>query len=182
MKFRAKHFALLVPLLLTGCIFPKKQPQTAQAFAPPISTAPKPEFTHPDLPEADATIPTEPIESADDDDLPAKPVYHHHYPARPPQQTTSLPPAAPDPPAVSAIGELSTGEPSDLHHAVEESIASTEHGVNNIGRSLDGQEQKTVLQIRKFLEQAKEALNAGDIDGAKTLASKAKVLLSELTQ
>jgi hypothetical protein len=182
MTFRAKHFALLIPLLLTGCIFQKRHPQTVQAFAPPISTVPKPEPTHPELPEATATLPTEPIETGDDDDLPAKPVYHHHFSPKPPQQTTNVPPAAPDPPAVSAIGELSTGEPSDLYHAVDESIASTERGVNNIGRSLNSQEQKTVLQIREFLKQAKAALNAGDVDGAKTLASKAKVLLSELNQ
>jgi hypothetical protein len=184
MTFPAKHLALLVPLLLTGCIFHKNQSRSVQAFAPPVSKVPKPEPTHPDLPESATTIPTEPIESADDDDLPVRPVYHHRYSARPPQQTTNLPPATPasDPPAVSAIGELSTGEPSSLRHSVEESIASTDRGLNNIGRSLNFQEQKTAAQIHGFLRQAREALNAGDVDGAKTLASKAKVLLSELNQ
>jgi hypothetical protein len=83
---------------------------------------------------------------------------------------------------VSAIGQLSTGGPSDLLHAVQDSIASTERGLNNIGRSLNDQEQKTAAQIREFLKQAKDALNNNDVDGAKTLASKAKVLLSELNQ
>jgi hypothetical protein len=83
---------------------------------------------------------------------------------------------------VSAIGQISTGGPTDLRNSVDESITSTEHGLNNIGRSFNDQEQKTAAQIREFLKQARDALTAGDVAGAKTLASKAKVLLSELSQ
>jgi hypothetical protein len=49
-----------------------------------------------------------------------------------------------------------------------------------LNRSLNDQEQKTAAQIREFLKQAREALASGDVDGAHTLAAKAKVLLSEL--
>ena len=45
-----------------------------------------------------------------------------------------------------------------------------------------GSSFKTALQIHDFLKQAKEALLSGDVDGANTLARKAKVLLTELTQ
>jgi hypothetical protein len=45
---------------------------------------------------------------------------------------------------------------------------------------LNDQEQKTAEHIREFLKQAKAALASGDVDGASTLAAKAKVLLSEL--
>jgi ribosomal protein S20 len=41
-------------------------------------------------------------------------------------------------------------------------------------------EQKTAAHVRDFLKQAREALASGDVDGAHTLAAKAKVLLSEL--
>jgi hypothetical protein len=61
-------------------------------------------------------------------------------------------------------------------------IATTERGLNGITRSLNEQEQKTAAQIREFLKQAREALATNDVDGAHTLAVKAKVLLSELTQ
>jgi hypothetical protein len=182
MKLRAQHLAIMIPFLATGCLFHKKQPQPAQVMPPVASTAPKPETVHPDLPASATTIPAQPVPAQADTSLPAKPVSHHHrQQAKPPQQTATLP-ASTDPPAVSAIGNLSTGEPSDLRHSTDESIASTEHGLNTIGRSLNGQEQKTAAQIREFLKQAKDALAAGDLDGARTLASKAKALLSELNQ
>ena len=69
-----------------------------------------------------------------------------------------------------------------MRNQTEDSIVSTEHGVNKLNRQLSDQEQKTVAQIREFLKQAKAALTTGDVDGAHTLALKAKVLLGELNQ
>jgi len=120
-------------------------------------------------------------------------------PAPPPETKSSEQPAKPKPPArhkkpaatppqtpsntgVSAIGQLSSGDSSDLRRQTANSIAATEHGLNNIGRRLNGQEEKTAGQIREFLKQARAALNSGDVDGAHTLAAKAKVLLSELSR
>jgi hypothetical protein len=45
---------------------------------------------------------------------------------------------------------------------------------------LNDQELKTSAQIREFLKQARAALATSDVDGANTLALKAKVLLTEL--
>ena len=59
-------------------------------------------------------------------------------------------------------------------------IESTEKALNGINRKLNDQEQKTAAQIREFLKQAREAVTAGDMDGAHHLATKAKVLLDEL--
>jgi hypothetical protein len=83
---------------------------------------------------------------------------------------------------VSAIGQLSSGDPSDLRQQTVNSITATERGLSGIGRKLNDQEQKTAAQIREFLKQAKAALNSGDVDGAHTLAVKANVLLGELSQ
>jgi len=44
------------------------------------------------------------------------------------------------------------------------------------------QDQKTADQIREFLKQARAALASGDVDGARTLAAKAKALLDVLTE
>ena len=49
-------------------------------------------------------------------------------------------------------------------------------------RSLTSQEQETVNQIKDFLSKARQALSIDDLDGAKNLATKAKVLLDELTK
>ena len=86
------------------------------------------------------------------------------------------------PPEVSAEGKFTPTEPADLRQETSDSIAQTEKGLNGITRRLSDQEQKTRDQIREFLKQAKTALAAGDLDGAHTLALKAKVLLGELVQ
>jgi hypothetical protein len=39
-----------------------------------------------------------------------------------------------------------------------------------------------VAQIKEFLKQARTALGSGDVDGAHTLAVKAKVLFGEISQ
>jgi ribosomal protein S20 len=83
---------------------------------------------------------------------------------------------------VSAIGQLSSGDASDLRQQTINSITATERGLIGINRNLDNQEQKTAAQIREFLKQARSALNSGDVDGAHTLAVKAKVLLGELSR
>jgi hypothetical protein len=81
---------------------------------------------------------------------------------------------------VSAIGELSGGASGNQRTQTEEMINATEKGVNAINRKLSDSEVKTAAQIHEFLKQAREALTSGDVDGATTLAKKAKVLLAEL--
>ncbi|HUX27640.1 MAG TPA: hypothetical protein VMV39_02585 [Terracidiphilus sp.] len=107
-----------------------------------------------------------------------KPLVHHRKRA----VTKDVEEVASASPGVSAIGQLSTGDPSDLRGQTVDSIAATERTLNGINRKLNTQEEKTAAQIREFLKQAKAALNSGDVDGAHTLALKAKVLLAELSQ
>jgi ribosomal protein S20 len=67
-----------------------------------------------------------------------------------------------------------------MRQTTDDSIASTERTLNGITRKLNDQEQKTAAQVREYLKQARDALTSGDVDGAHTLALKAKVLLDEL--
>jgi len=182
MRLRARYAAWLLPLLLTACNpFHKTQPKQDQMFAPPVANLPRPPVDHPDLPEDAYTLPLEPIETDDDvDESPLAPVHHHHLP-HPAQSAANPPPAAEDS-SVSAIGQLSSGGPSDLHRQTDEAISNTERSLNSLGRSLNNPEQKTAAQIRAYLKQAREALITGDVDGAHTLVAKAKVLLNELIQ
>lgn len=86
---------------------------------------------------------------------------------------------------VSPIGQLSSGgtdASSQGHQDVERLITETENGLNSIKRSLNSAEQETSTQIKTFLTKAREHLADNDLDGAKTLANKAKVLLEELTK
>jgi hypothetical protein len=179
MKLRASSVVWLLPLFLSGCLFKPHRPIVAK-LPLPASTLPKPPVTHPEFPEEAIAIPLEPLET-DGDVYLEKPAVHHHKPPDKPIQVAENPPP-PEPPGVSAIGQLSSGEPTRTYHESFELIAATERGLKEINRPLSDQEKKTAAQIKQYLKQARQALNTGDVDGAATLAAKAQVLLRELTQ
>jgi outer membrane biosynthesis protein TonB len=184
MRTPAKRVALLLPLILTACVHKNDQAQN-QPLAPPIVDTPiiTPTPSPTELPPPVVTVPpaqapqiTPPPEP---EQKPAKKPVHHPKPDKTTEQAQA---ANTGTPAVSAIGQLSPGGSSDLRQQTVDSIASTEHGLKDINRTLSDQEQKTVTQIKEFLKQARTALTSGDVDGAHTLALKAKVLLGEISQ
>jgi hypothetical protein len=182
MNMRARNVAWLLPFFLTGCFHsPKAQIQQDQFFAP-LANLPKPPLVHAELPDEALVIPIQPLATDADMEQEPLPPAKHRRPPRPVQQAADTPPEPAETPGVSAIGELSSGEPSDMRLETLDWIAATERGLNGLGRTLSGQEQKTAAQIKEYLKQARDALNSGDVDGAHTLAAKAKVLLSELSQ
>jgi hypothetical protein len=180
MKLRASSVVWVLPLFLSGC-FLKQHKQVVAMLPLPASNLPKPEVTHPDFPEMAIAIPLESLETEPDSDIPARPPVRHHKPPDKPTQVAENP-APPESPGVSAIGQLSSGEPSTTYHASIELISATERGLKGINRPLSDQEKKTASQIKAYLKQARQALNSGDVDGASTLAAKAQVLLRELVQ
>jgi hypothetical protein len=177
MKLSARSAAWLLLLLLTGC-FHKTQVAQNQPFAPPIEDTPppKPEPAPTNLPPPEVTIPVQTqLEQITPPPEPVKKPARHKKPAN-----TNAQIASNGTPAVSAIGTLSTGDPPNVRQQTDDLIASTEKALNGITQKLNDPEQKTAAQIREFLKQARDALTAGDVDGAHTLALKAKVLLDEL--
>jgi hypothetical protein len=193
MKLHAKNAAwLLLPLFLTACLNrPHQQP--VQQFAPPVSTVPKPPPVHPELPESAVTIDSESLDTDTDAILEeaAKPVVPHRRPApkAPAEGADNAQPApgsaqpAEEAGEVPAIGTFSSGDPSntsDMRSETATWITDTERGLNNIGRTLNPEEQKTVAQIRQYIKQARKVLSSGDVEGAHTLAAKGKALLTEL--
>jgi hypothetical protein len=196
---RALWVLVMLPFL-QGC----HQKQTASVqpqTLPPIldSPPPRPATVSPaDLPPpvVGTTQPTEKKDTTKVVEPPKKPVRHVKKPTptpatetKPVQEaanTTPPPPAVVNQPvtatSVPAAGQLSGGASGDVKNETEDSINNTEKGLNGVTRSLSSNEAKTAAQIREFLKQARDALNTGDADGARTLVSKAKVLLTELTQ
>jgi hypothetical protein len=90
-----------------------------------------------------------------------------------------------EPAAASPIGELTTGDTAGQAQKgkdTNELITNTENGLNAIKRTLSTQEQETANQIKAFLDKARKAYTNQDLDGAFTLATKAKVLLDELNK
>jgi hypothetical protein len=171
---------LLLPLLLTGCIFKTTKTQT-EKLAPPIvdTPPPKPAPSPTDLPPPVVTVPVQtpaPPANAQTETKPKPPV-RHRKPTPAPDNTQQ---ASNGSPGVSAIGQLTSGDTADLRQQTLNSIADTDRRLNGLNRRLNEQEQKIADQIREFLKQSRAALSSGDVDGAHTLAVKARVLLGEL--
>jgi len=181
MKLPLRSVAWLLPLLLTACFH--KAPKTRVApLAPPVQAAPQAQPVQaaeppPPVAAAPAQLVAPVATAATQPQEKPKPPVAHHKPAAKPAQVASS-----GSPGVSAIGQLSSGEPSDLRRQTSDSILATDRALNGIPRKLNDQEQRTAAQIREFLKQARAALASGDVDGARTLASKAKVLLGEINR
>jgi outer membrane biosynthesis protein TonB len=193
----ASRIAVLVPLcLIAGCSHKTKAtpPPAAQAPIYPPSEVAK-NAPAPQLP------PPNPLnvkkEEAPPPPPPPKPHKTTHHKQKPSETTPTQPAkdaaapttattqqaAAGEPPEMSPIGQLSStnehgGVPS--RQEILEQITTTQNGLNGIKRSLSSDEQLTMTQIRTFLTKARQALDQDDLDGANTLVTKAKVLLTEL--
>ncbi len=95
---------------------------------------------------------------------------------QPPVQVASAPE-----PAALAIGTLSTGgdaAPQSQQQA-QSLIASILKRIAALPAKTDAQ-KKQIRQIRNFIVQAQKALNSGDAEGARNLATKAGLLLDDL--
>jgi hypothetical protein len=182
MRTPARIVVCLLPLLLVGCV-PKDNSQT-QPLAPPIEDTPlpKPSVAPANLPPPVVSVPAPPPTTNPNANAqtqpPPKPPAKHKKPATPPPTQQ----AATGDSGVSAIGQLSSGTASDQREQTVDSITATERALTSITRTLSDQEQKTAAQIKEWLKQAHVALASGDVDGAHTLAAKAKALLTELNQ
>jgi hypothetical protein len=157
---------------------------------PPDSTLPQPtaQVTPPPLPPAKQPKVKRPKRSKTSDkpadkNLAAAPAPTQQAantgPSVPPEQSAAQAQAAP----VSPIGQLTAGDSATQAKAKQDTlnlISTTEQGMGNIKRALSDDEQATLLRVRTFIKQAKQALDTGDSDGALTLATKAKLLLEEL--
>lgn len=166
------------PPLATGKGTIAREQQKATEPAPP-STLPQPaaasETTPPELPPLQRPRVKRVI----------RPLPEHHKNEPGTAQPENAQAAAPAPTDSTPIGKLTTGDSSSGNQKAKQQdtqslIQQTEEGLDHL-RPSTAKQKSTAAQTRVFLEQAKEALVAGDTDGANTLATKAKLLLDELT-
>jgi hypothetical protein len=117
--------------------------------------------------------PTQPVEAP-------KPVVRR----RPPTPVKETPPvqvaSAADPAAL--LGELSSGGESNpqSQQQAKDMIASITKRLAALPSKLANQQKDLVRQVRSFLKQAQQALGSGDAEGAKNLATKAKLLMDDV--
>lgn len=192
---------MLLAIFCIGCGRSKNAPPS-QAQAPPLQTGQgklsPPAASKPQEASSPLASPLPPP-SAQNVPLPPPPppkkVRHRVKSApkpaeNPPAQTAPQATAQATPPAeaehegtASPIGQLTTGDSATGEKTKRETadlIAETQQGLAGIKRSLSTDEMVTAAQIRTFVKQAEQAMDNGDMDGAHTLATKAKLLLDEL--
>jgi ribosomal protein S20 len=102
-------------------------------------------------------------------------------PAPEPTQVAS----AESPPSESAaIGALTSGGEtySKSQQEAADMIAANEKRLNALPIQVSDEQKAQISKVKNFQRQAQEALNSGDAEGAKTLATKAKLLLDDLTK
>jgi hypothetical protein len=170
--------AIAVSVAMTGC---RHRPapftipigaQTPLALEDPNASQSLPEIA--DLPEPElAPLP----------DVPTAPM--------PPRRRTTVtpreevpPPVTPNEPAPAelAIGSLSTGGEiaPQLQQQAKDMISSILKRIAALpARTADAQ-KKQIRQVRNFLDQARQAVESGDAQGAKNLATKARLLMDDL--
>lgn len=104
-------------------------------------------------------------------------------PASPQVNATDTPPGS-APSEDAAIGALSLGGEANprVQQEANDLIASNEKRLNGVPAGRTESDRTQVSRIRNFQRQAQEALSSGDIEGAKTLATKAKLLLDDLAK
>ncbi|HEY0265075.1 MAG TPA: hypothetical protein VGC07_11195 [Granulicella sp.] len=95
---------------------------------------------------------------------------------------TSTTAAADD--TVVGIGELSDGGASNpvTMQEARSLIAESQRRLDRISKPWSTQQFSQLRRVRDFLNQSRQALNTGDAEGAKTLATKAKLLLDDVAK
>ena len=85
-------------------------------------------------------------------------------------------------PATLAIGALSTGGDSkpQSQQEAKDLIASILKRIGALAAKTADAQKDQIRQVRHFLDQAQQALNSGDAEGAKNLATKAKLLMDDV--
>jgi ribosomal protein S20 len=101
-------------------------------------------------------------------------------PAPEPTQVASTEP----PDESSAIGALTSGGEANSRSQQEaaDMIAANEKRLNALSAQIVEEQKAQISKVKTFQRQAQEALNSGDVEGAKTLATKAKLLLDDLSK
>ena len=171
----------LLVLTLAGC---HRNPKVVAVVAPPpppLETVDVPPPSHPTEP-----LPEEPVIASPDLPLTVPPVRRPQPPRRrpapaPPTQTAAATPA----PAPMDLGNLTTGGESTntaLLQQTDDLLKAQTRRLNAIPTATIALHTQQVEQARLFLKQASDAWAKQDIEGARTLATKAKVLLDEVTQ
>jgi hypothetical protein len=187
---RAKGFgALLSFVLLTGCLHQEQAPPLAPQAKTPNIYVPPP---------TDAQLP--PMKSGDTPptltDAKPVPAAEEVKPKKRTKRQQTISPVTATPPPATATAEAPANPPATLgaiapgggnanpkqQQEVMAKIGAVEKRVNDLPGATADREQKQIAKVRQFLKEASDALKGGDVDGAGILATKADLLMDDLTK
>ncbi len=187
--FRASFvFAAVACLAVTGCHKRVRVPAMPPAPPPAIQTVTIPPPTHhteelPKPPEAPAPVAVEPPPAQKPRPRrPKKPV------TRPTETAVAVTPALPGAAAATAdpspIGELTTGGEAGTQgrQETETLLGAVQKRLEQLSDVIKNAHQEQVERVRLFVKRAQEAWKSGDVEGARTLATKANVLLDDISK
>ena len=97
------------------------------------------------------------------------------------EEETTPEPAKPAPDA-SINAPMTSAQAEQQRQQTTSLLGSAESNLSNIHRSLSGDEQQMVAQIRNYITQSRKAMSDGDLERAHNLANKANLLSSELVK
>jgi ribosomal protein S20 len=163
---------------LSGCLHRRAQVPVLPAVLEPVAlvTVPPPE-DEPMLTPPEITLPPTPVAAAA-----ASPRRERRHIV--PKTTAAVPDETAPAPMTDtvAIGELTAGGAANpqAQQGAADLIASIEKRLNTLSAQTIRRQRTQINKVRNFQRQAQEALNSGDIEGANTLATKAKLLLDDL--
>lgn len=86
-------------------------------------------------------------------------------------------------PSIQLAGGADPGQTSNRRDTANQMLDATEANLKRLaGKQLTANQQDMVSQTRQFMQQSKAAVEAGDLERARTLAWKAQVLSEELVK
>jgi len=168
---------------LVGCHHKAVVPPLPQITQPVDLAAAPPEENPPMVEVPQTKLPAVPVASA------ASKI-RRQRPKKTPQVATTPVPATTQPntetptlPAeIATIGALSSGGDTSPRAQQEAAglIATNDKRMSGLSTQKVEAEKAQLSKVRNFQRQAQEALTSGDTEGAKTLATKAKLLLDDI--
>lgn len=183
--------AIFLCAVVMGCAHRQQVPPLApQAKTPNIYVAPPPETKLPPM-QSEETPPNltdaKPVPAAEEK---PKKRTKRQQPAsvtalNPPQSPPPVEqPAAPST-APATLGALAPGggnaDPRQQQEVMAK-IGAVEKRINDLPSATADREQKQIAKVRQFLKEASDAWKGGDVEGAGILATKADLLMDDLTK
>ncbi len=178
-RLRSAAWLLFCVLPLAGCHRKTivAAPPSLPAVGPEVVSVPPP--THPTEPEPEPAVVEEPPVPTPVPVPPRRPARRRPTPA--PPATTAT---ASAPPPVE-LGQLTTGGEANnaaLRQGAEDLLRAQQRRLIALPPAVAAAHSEQTERARLFLRDADEAWKKLDIEGTRTLATKAKVLLDEITQ